>query len=547
MNTNRRTTLFTLIAALGFGAAGTVAAQSRVDLRARQTPPKQQGDRNTCQTFGATAAVEAAYKRAGYGDLDLSEQFLNHMGKTFWLHGAYDEVLALGPDGAEGQVGAFGGGGGAPYIRQLTGNQLRLVEEGVFPYRPRDYTPADHPHMANAWDSEFWRTQKHQSDFNLDPRILPRAALKAERTYRVAASRALDARSERAIEAELAAGREVVWDFLVAGTSPSMWRPCAGDPSSCVRGAHSMLLVGYDRSSSDRSQHYFIAKNSWGSSGARADGYTYLSYDYLQYGLGAAVIDRVATPEPWPELANVGRWSLDFDGWRGIMDVYHVPGVAATQLALVGSSETDRRAGAFYDSAGEAFKVNGSMAGNRFQFNIDWADPQQGYGERANGRQFDYFRVDSPTLGELVAGSHRDGDGRVFGGYMRLGGFLASGTATPRPFAASSYVGSRWELHFQMRNATITIDRIDASVLTPAERATHIGLTGTIWRAGLPRPLPLAVKMARANPAELSLRSDEIGAGASLKVRHLSHEPGVAAGDGVDAYGHRYGAVMIRR
>jgi len=59
------------------------ALPTRVDLRSQQTALRNQGDRNTCQTFGATAALEAAYKRAGFGDLNLSEQFLNHVGKMF--------------------------------------------------------------------------------------------------------------------------------------------------------------------------------------------------------------------------------------------------------------------------------------------------------------------------------------------------------------------------------------------------------------------------------------------------------------------------------
>ena len=46
---------------------------------------RDQGRRNTCQTFGAIAALEAAYKREMGLDLDLSEEFTNFFGKNLFL------------------------------------------------------------------------------------------------------------------------------------------------------------------------------------------------------------------------------------------------------------------------------------------------------------------------------------------------------------------------------------------------------------------------------------------------------------------------------
>ncbi len=104
-----------------------VTSDEFVDLRPQQTVVKSQGSRNTCITFAAVAGLEAAYKRLGYGDLDLSEEFMNHMGKTFWLHGNWDDILAKGEDGSETQVGAFGGGGGAGYINDM-------IERGAYEF-----------------------------------------------------------------------------------------------------------------------------------------------------------------------------------------------------------------------------------------------------------------------------------------------------------------------------------------------------------------------------------------------------------------------------
>ena len=545
---NFRTQVWQVVSAMAavFTTTTVVALPTRVDLRSQQTELKDQGDRNTCQTFGAMAALEAAYRRAGFGDLNLSEQFLNHAGKTFWLHGDFDDIRDLGRDGAEAQVGVFGGGGGAPYIQMLTGN-LRTIEESLMPYRSTNYTTADHPHLRFEHFEDFWKVQRNQSDVNLDPRFLPRAALRPARSYAVQRSRVIDARSALAIETELAAGREVVWDFLVAQTAAPLWLPCPDAADACINGAHSMLLVGYDRTHRDPAQHYLIAKNSWGSGGARSDGFTYISYGYLRYGLGAAVIDAVATPTAWPELANVGRWSMNFDGHRGLFDVHHVPGVATIQLGLVGSSMSDRRVGTFYDSTGASYRSNGSMRGNRLMFNIDWANPMPDYDDVVRGRQFDFFRLDSAALGEVMAGSHRDPDGRVYGAYLRHGGYLSSGAATPRPFAAASWVRSTWSLHFQMRDGTLTIDREDQSALPAQLRSTHVGMRGTWIRPGVATSMPVTIAMSRSNAAEITIRMNDVGLRGSIVLRHLSHEAGVAAGTGVDDYGNRYGALMIRR
>ena len=57
------------------GFAPILTSQTRVDLRANQTPLRDQGNRGTCTSFGAIAALEAAYKKAGYGNLDFSGRF----------------------------------------------------------------------------------------------------------------------------------------------------------------------------------------------------------------------------------------------------------------------------------------------------------------------------------------------------------------------------------------------------------------------------------------------------------------------------------------
>jgi hypothetical protein len=538
--------------ALCIRSAAADAAPTRVDLRSAQTRIKDQGARNTCITFSAVAALEAAYRRAGHGSLDLSEQFLNHMGKMNWLHPDWDEIVAGGEDASESQVGVFGGGGGVGYVIGLS-RGLKLVAESLMPYRTSEYTAADHPHLAYSWDDPFWKTQRNQSDFNLDQRFLPRAALTASQAYSIRSARKLiSAVSTTAFENELAANREVVWDMIVANPSRTTWTPCPeGSPDSCILGAHSMLLVGYDRSSANPAEHYFIAKNSWGGSMARADGFTYLSYDYVRrYGIAAAVIDSVQPPAPWTEAANYGRWNLNFDGWKGTLDAYHLPGIAQWQLAEYGVTTLDRRVGAFYDAAGQAHRVNGAAIGNRLMFNFDSSNPNLRWDDVSSGRQFVYHHVVSPTYGPMMSGFHRDRDGRSWAGYMRMNGILPGGVRTPRPIALSSFVGSRWDLHFEGKRGTVEATTANNSFLTADERAAYFGVVGTYRPSTGGASSVARLLVSRTDPSivivRLPVELPSTSVGGQLYGKHLSHEPGVLTGRGSNARGYEFGFVMIR-
>src|SRR5262245_42158491 len=121
----RRTAVLSILSA-GAMSAGMTPALARVtrpayvDLSANQTPIKNQGHRPTCITFAALAALEAAYNRAGYGNLDFSEEFLNHFGKMFRLNPKWDDVVDKGEDGLESQIAAHGYGDAVVYLHQLS-------------------------------------------------------------------------------------------------------------------------------------------------------------------------------------------------------------------------------------------------------------------------------------------------------------------------------------------------------------------------------------------------------------------------------------------
>jgi hypothetical protein len=374
------------------------ARPDHVDLGPNQTPLRKQGGRTTCIVFASTAALEAAYGRAGYGKLDLSEEFLNHFGKMLWLDPKWAELRTRGPDAREGQVGAFAGGDGVQYLERLA-NGLRVPTDTVMPYHPRNFTAADHPYLANKWDSIFW-TQRRADDVNFDSQLLPLAALSQRVYYSVRRFARIGGRDTDAIEAALAQAKEVVWDFHVAGNRGQgtvIWTPCNPGQPRCSKGtSHAVLIIGYDRRAADPRQHYFLVKNSWGPT-QWPDGYTRISYDYVRaYGANAGYIVEVDRPGPWPELAFIGRWNLRFEGHKGVLDIYHIPGVGQWLLDQKGGHVRDLRIGTFYDERGAAFRVNGRMNGDHIEFYVNLANPAARYDE-LGGRRFEF------TLKEMTS------------------------------------------------------------------------------------------------------------------------------------------------
>jgi hypothetical protein len=525
-----------------------VISDDFVDLRPQQSSLKDQGGRTTCIVFAGIAATEAAYKRLGYGELDLSEEFNNFTRKAFYLHPIWTDYQV--PDGIkkrETQLGHTGGGGGTGVVAELaTGFKVPLEE--VMPYQSNpNYYPNNYPVLADSKSSAGTVTQLDYSNFNLDPAILTDEILRTKKFYSVAQYRFLDdAKDPAEIETILKRGFEVVWDF--SGTAPwdaggimdGIWQKC----DACSPIAHAMLIVGFDKRDSNPDNHYFIVKNSWNSFTAPdGDGYTYISYEYVRnYGISANYIRLVNPPTEWPELAFIG-WKLNFDGFKGDLDIYHLPGMAEFTFEFnfdrgtIPEQYEDYRLGTFYDVQGNPFRVNGHVNGNQVEFYIDGDKPLLRWDE-ISSRKFIYY-LDSTNF---MAGYHEDGNGAKYGGYATKSSYLPNGTQTPRPFLDNSYFNSNWDFQSIGYKGTLNFNKNLTS-----EFEDFFLLEGTYTPTG-GSAAKAQIKIMRNETNKVSLQMANMGDGevGSFIGRHLSWESGVITGNTPET-GTSYPFYMIRK
>jgi len=541
MGLQSRLAAMLLVVAAGFFPAAVQARPNFVDLGAYQTPIRNQGAQGSCIVFASVAALEAAYVHAGYGRLDLSEALLNHFGKMMWIEPRWNSTVAKGEDGRESQVGAFSGGGGVQYLKEMA-NGLRTTVASAMPYRPGGYTAKDLPHLANVWYSPFW-TQRRADDFNLDARFLTRAALTQPLYYSVKKYATVSGTDPNAIEEVLASGREVVWDFTVGptGQGQTIWMPCTAGQTNCrTGGGHAVLLIGYDRRDPDPSKHYFLVKNSWGRT-QWPDGYTRVSYEYLRkYGSDAGYITEIEPPRPWPELAFIGRWTLSADDVNGTLDIYRVPGLSQWLIQEYGGRGQDRRIGMFYDTAGRAYRVNGTIAADHIEFYID-PNNRNAHWDQIGGRRFVFSR----PVDQVMTGLQTDPSGRVGGGIARQGAPFPDASRAPQPLAAASFLGSWTATFLSPANAVdapglgiLRFDRVDNAFLSAAERTAFDGLVGEFSDGGA-GSFEAHGLINRARPNKIVVRLRRIASAIGTRTwefagYHLSGVNGIVTGKGTN-------------
>jgi C1A family cysteine protease len=225
-----------------------------VDHRPQQTPVKDQQDRNCCVAFASLAAIERSYKPA---TLDLSEQFGYWLLKNKTMANVCDDGGFVTIDAAD--------------VYKANG----VCFENLYPYT--DYFGLGCPTAAapsgNAQTNAKYRVKEFKKIWRDDTMTVDNGSWINNPKY---------------LESVLAAGRDIVTGFYVAGWPPNMQGiidvqidPATNQPLEPI-GGHAMLIVGYNRTgSASIGGGYFIIKNSWGT-GIGEAGYVKLSYDYIR-------------------------------------------------------------------------------------------------------------------------------------------------------------------------------------------------------------------------------------------------------------------------
>jgi hypothetical protein len=298
---------------------------SGVSLAAYQTPFKVQGDRGTCWAFAGAAALEAAYRRKYGITLDLSEEYIFHVGKAFEIQ---RDTYLSSPSAVENNSSLSGFQGGSDIAAKLA--ILAVPEERFAPYLASDQTLQNIVRQLGYSGSAALSTQEDFDAFEFCEQHIPLIA-RVNARYRATAWGALGANpSITAIENTLLAKHEVLAD-VYHKVSPE--------------GGHVLLIIGFDRN-----RQLFFAKNSWGE-----DEFVEIHYyndPIWDIRAGHYLIDVAELDAPVQNDACwVGNWTINLNGKAGRLLIRR-----CIDLRLPGPTKLGN-----YYVDGKKFEVNGTL------------------------------------------------------------------------------------------------------------------------------------------------------------------------------------------
>ncbi len=534
-------------------------AQERISLDAWQSPIRHQMDRNTCSAFTVVAAMEAAFKRAGYDDVELSEHFLHHIGKQQYLYPWHDNDEDPTQDGFENSIGMRGNAGvvdtlsrimfyggvpleeHAPYRHSGWGphgwrDLERTNQDGDDPYVTSDRDGSILQSTANSYNMEHEPTTYHipeEKTFAPLPQEAIENAVYGITGYERASSS--QRRDPAWYEWQIAQGREILGSFNYLRTGPDddgVLHPRDREEEE-NDAFHAMLIVGYDRQDPDNP--YFIVKNSWGESG-----YIKLSYDFAhgnKHGQirGAAYITGVTSTSlhnPRPIL-YIGGWRIVRDGQGGSLDIHRRSGYYDPSRL---GGEIDNRLGAHF-RLGDTYRVNGWIGDDETaEFYIDRDFGNLPYGALEGDRHEAYIHPEKATL---MAGSFYDPNNVRRPFYANKGEHW-QGTYRFTHLWHNSFLG-QWEVHSAAADGFVHIDGVNES---------DNSFVGASVSPDTPGGEYFMAISGSANPAtqEISFNlpsSPWVDESVSFEGQIHTHSPGTISGLAM-ANGETYPMVLIR-
>lgn len=469
----------------------SIAAPAAHSLEKYQTPIRNQQDRGSCWAFAGVAAMEAAYRRKyGFGpDLDLSEQYVFHMGKTVELYPDYLTNLAVAH---ENNTSFTGSQGGSDILHDLC--WIAVPEERFCPYLTHAEQEAIRLATPDAGSLAWTSTQEEFDAFEFSERNVPTIARWNAR-FQVGSYSAVPSTDPETLEGIIAAGHEIAVDFDLKWKYDAARNVLDYDPAAPGAG-HVMLLIGYDRR-----EKIFLTKNSWGE-----PAYLRLTYDFVRNCAGAGhYITDVLDPTRPPQKKAfwLGNWNLDHDGWRGRL-------VIRRFLDHRGSDpNAPTKIGNYYRD-GERHDVNGYFVQDG-QGLVFWVAPGT---ERVPpgtlaGQRFDSY---------LFSSDPANGAGKAIWNSTNYGAMLSRAPIPPsaaaRPFAKEMWLGS-WRMTHDGWRGRLTINalhpvptpigplpRIDATYRR--DDGTMLPVTGTV-NAITPHLSTLNIRFAPDNNQRFDL------------------------------------------
>jgi hypothetical protein len=326
-----------------------------------QSPFRDQGNRGACWAFAGTAALEAAYRRRfNLEDVNISEEYVFHMGKTFAL--ARDAAgFPIKPVENNSSLTGFQGSG--DIVQKISENAA--PPENTAPYLPSQAAiEAILPVIGFAGPASLMSQEDFDAIEFCEQHVQLLARVNAR--YRATGWKTLGSSPTiAALENTLLANHEVVCDVTHV-------------PSG---GGHVLLLIGFNRT-----RQVFMAKNSWGE-GAFIE-IAYSNDPTFTINSGWYIEDVVDPTFVQNEACWLGNWrvTLGDSSFRMLLrraEDFASPG-SATKLgtAYLGDGPHDVN-GQFHDNGASielyvapstASVLPGTLVGTRFDARLDFRD-----------------------------------------------------------------------------------------------------------------------------------------------------------------------------